>query len=1158
MPPTPAAPAGSRSAVTGRRRRRLVLGLCGLGAGLAAVVAAAAAPDPLEAGFRQPPPAARPKTWWHWMNDSVTPAGLTADLEAMARVGLGGAQVFSAALRVGDTRSFIDPPVRYLSPAWLDLVRHTASEAQRLGLDLGFLNTAGCSVSGGPGVTPAQGMQHVVWSELALTGGRRFTGPVPRPAVHYGFMSGRDAAPAPPNFFGPEPANLAADYHDLALLAFPTPAAEADEPVPARLTANVPLPDPAVLLDRRGDTQAALPLPTAGQPVCVDLAFATAVTVRSAVVSCAGNDWYRAGELLCSEDGRAWRLVRPLARITLWDRFAPCTTALPETRARFFRFRFTRAMEWAQRLVLAELRVSPRASLHHWEIQAAYVPALLDPAAPVDVAPAAAIPRDQIIDLTSRLQADGTLDWEAPPGRWTLLRMGYAPMGVQNRSGAMAGTVGLEVDKLDRAAVAQSFAEGPARIIAAAGPLAGPVLNGLLLDSWEVFTQNWTPRFAAEFARRRGYDPRPWLPVMTGRVVADAGRSERFLFDLRRTISELVVANHYGTYAALAHRAGLRLYAEAPGHAGPTVVDAFATKGQVDVPMGEFWLGRPHDSGDAKQAAAAAQLYGRRVVACEAFTSTAADSNWQESPATFKALGDHYFAAGINQFILHTYVHQPWPDRPPGLTLGPYGSHFERTNGWLEVAGPAWIRYLGRCQFLLQHGQPVADVSCFVGEDAPNDLPGPDDPALRALLPAGYDYGGCSAEGLLGRMAVRDRRIVLPDGMSYAVLVLPPRPALSAAVARQLRDLVAAGATVVGPRPVRSPTLSDFPAGDDEVRRIGEEVWGPVDGTTVTTRAFGRGRVMWGAPLSSVLPPPDFNYDRTTGARLDFAHRREGATDLYFVSNQGPGPVNVLATFRVGGRQPEQWDPETGAITPVTAYVARDDRTTLPLHLAPQGSVFVVFRRPAAPEAVVGVERNGRPAALTTLHEPPPGAYVLTTGAGTRLRAAVTGEAATLALTTGWTLRFPDEPGPATPWPTLASWSDSATSSRRYFSGTATYALDFVVPAEFLAGRRRVQLELGRVATFAGATLNGRPLRLLWHEPYAVEVTEGLQPGRNRLEVAVTNLLVNRLIGDQRRPESARRTWSSHQPYTPDSPLQPAGLLGPVRLVSRPMLTLAP
>ena len=1144
-----------------RRRCGLLALIASFGLPLAGAPATEPARDPLESGFRQPPPDARPKTWWHWMNDSVTKEGITADLEAMAQAGIGGVQVFNASLANYDTKRFVTPSADYLSPAWLELEQFALAEARRVGLDVAFNTGPGVVESGGPWITPDQAMQHLVWSELPVTGGRAFAGPVPLPPVHYGLFTGVPPPGPYRRWVGSEPADVAKYYRDVAVLAVPTPESETEpESVPLQIKASAPIPRAEVLSDHDLATYAVFPVPTPEKPVWIEYEFRAPITVRSAIISCEGVNCYRDGELQCSDDGKTWRFVAVLASIGIWDRFVPCTTAVPETRARFFRFRFfTLTFSGAKRLGLAEVRLSPVARLNHWEIKAAYVPALVNADDTVPVPSPATIEPQRVIDLTRFLRPDGTLDWQVPPGQWTLLRIGYAPMGILN-SGAMAEGMGLEVDKLNRAAVDGFFSGGAGKIIAAAGPLAGTTLTGLLMDSWEVFTQNWTPDFPAEFARRRGYDLRPWLPVMTGRIIGNATLSERFLFDVRHTVSDLVVENHYGRIAELAHRSGLKFYAEAPGHTVPTVVDSFATKGRVDVPMGEFWLGKSNESNDPKQTAAAAQLYGKRIVAAESFTSVPEESNWQESPAKFKSLGDRYFADGLNLLMFHTFVHQPWLDRAPGLTLGPYGSHFERTNGWLAVAGPPWIKYLTRCQFLLQRGLPVIDVNFFAGEDVPNTLPAPDDAAAHPVLPAGFDYGGCSDDALLNRMDVRDGQIVLPDGMSFAVLVLPNRPELSVAAVRKLKELIAAGATVVGPRPLSSPTLTDYPQGDEEVRKIGKEVWGAIDGQKVTENRFGRGRVVWGSPLSAVLPPPDFDYDRTTGANLVFAHRRDGDTEIYFVANQGEAAATVAATFRVAGKRPELWDAETGDIAAAPAYADCGGLTTVPLHLNAMGSIFVVFRHPASPDAVVGAIRNGAPVPLTALLEPAAGAYVLTTACGAQLRNVVPNTPRPIAVSGLWTVRFPGETGTSVPlaWSSLFSWPDNAAVSIKYFSGTATYAAEFLVPPEALHGNQRVQLDLGRVEKFAGVTLNGRPLRTLWHPPYVMDVTAAVQPGQNHLELSVTNLLVNRLIGDQQRPENQRRLWSTHQPYTKDSPLLPSGLLGPVQVVFRPQLAPAP
>lgn len=1126
------------------RWRRFALWL--LPAALLSSLPAGAASDSLAKSFITPPRSARPQVWWHWMNGSVTKEGITADLEALAAAGIGGVQVFDTAL-IDDHRTFVPSPVKYLSPAWQELRRHAIREAGRLGLEVAFHASAGYSESGGPWVTPENSMQHLVWSELHVAGPAAPVRLLP-PPVHYGLFQG-PPQPGHRSRFAAEPTDLVRHYHDIAVLAFRTPLGDGEpEAVPVKVTSNVPLREPGGLRDHNEATRETLPLPTAGKPVWIQYDYAAPIVVRSAVVACQAWNWFQDGELQVSDDGVLWRTVKPLTGIVRWDRFLPATTAIPESRAGHFRFLFTTAVARAKRIDLSEIRLSPAAHLDHWETKSAYAPALIPKTQAVTFPGACAIPAGEVQDLTALLKPDGTLDWRPPEGNWTVIRMGYAPMGMTNHP-AMPEAVGLEVDKLSRPAVEAYFAGGPGKIIASAGDAAGSVLTGMLMDSWEVFTSNWTPAFRTEFRRRRGYDLLPWLPVFAGRIVGSPELSERFLFDVRRTLSDLLLENYYEALTALTHQHGLQLQAEAPGRNWPTVTDIFAAKGRVDVPMGEFWNEEAF-SNDAKQTAAAAELYGKRIVSSEAFTSEPEHAGWQESPARYKAIGDRYFAAGINQFVLHTVIHQPWTkDHVPGLTLGAYGSHFDRNNGWLAAAGLPWTTYLARCQLLLRQGLPVVDVCVFVGEDVPNDLPLRGE--LPFPLPPGYDFGGFSGDALR-LMTVRDGRVVLPSGMSFAALVLPDDCPITLATARKLHELVTAGATVIGRKPLSSPSLAEYPAGDAEIGRLLAELWPKPTGANGETR-LGRGRVVRSlVPLKSALPP-DFDYDRSQGAELIFSHRRDGARDIYFVANQTAQPVRLDATFRVDGRIPELWDAENGTILDAPGFAFRDGLTRVPLQLGSQSSVFVVFQRPATGTHVTAVWRDGIAEPLAVLFVPAPGAYSLQTSVGTEELAKIQPLPAPVALTGPWQVSFPANKGAgmaplALTLHRLESWTENPDPRLRYFSGTATYSTEFTLPHENIPPQSTLTLDLGRVETFASVTLNGHGLRTLWRAPAMIDVTAAVQPGRNHLEVRVTNLLVNRLIGDQFRSPAERLTWSTYTPYTKDSPLLPAGLLGPVSL----------
>jgi len=554
--------------------------------------------------------------------------------------------------------------------------------------------------------------------------------------------------------------------------------------------------------------------------------------------------------------------------------------------------------------------------------------------------PGLSIPRDGIIDLTDKLQAAGRLDWNVPEGEWTILRIGHTPTGKDNHPAPPEGR-GLECDKLSREALDAHWDGIMAKVIADLGPLAGKTLNNALIDSYEVGNQNWTPKFREEFRRRRGYDLLPFLPVITGRVVDSIEISERFLWDFRRVIADLYADNYFGYFGERCRKHGMMFSVEPYGN-GP--FDNLQAGGLADIPMGEFWVGGAAAE-TTKLAASAAHTNGRRIVGAESFTADWNTGRWRVDPYSIKALGDLIFCQGVNRYIFHRYAHQPWRDLVPGMTMGPWGMHLERTITWWNQ-GAAWLRYVARCQHLLQAGRFVADVCYFTGEGAPNDLPGRS--GLRPELPGGYDYDGCDASVVLNRMTVRNGRLALPDGMSYRVLVLPDSSFMTPAMLRKIRELVRAGALVVGPKPTHSPSLVGYPECDVEVRRLAEEVWGDCDGVRVRAHTFGKGRVYWGRSLPEVLASigvkPDFEY-APRDARLVYIHRAADGADVYFVSNQRYRPEEVECTFRVSGRVPELWHPDTGIIETAPVYREQEGRTVVPLRLDPAGSVFVVFRK---------------------------------------------------------------------------------------------------------------------------------------------------------------------------------------------------------------------
>jgi hypothetical protein len=560
-----------------------------------------------------------------------------------------------------------------------------------------------------------------------------------------------------------------------------------------------------------------------------------------------------------------------------------------------------------------------------------------------ELTPAMIIDRSKVLDITPRMTSNGRLVWDAPAGSWTILRFGHTSTGAENTPSPQSGR-GLECDKLSKEGIEAQFDGMMRKLIADQGPRGNQTLVSTHIDSWENGNQNWTSRMRGEFRSRLGYDLLPYLPVMTGRVVESLEISERFLWDLRQTISRLIVENYAGRLGELAHEQGLQLSIEAYGG----LTDDLPYAGRADEPMCEFWIGG-NGFHTCKEMASAAHTYGKPIVGAEAFTANESE-RWLEHPGTMKAVGDRAFCDGVTRFVFHRYAMQPWLDRKPGMTMGPWGVHYERTNTWWEQT-PAWHEYLARCQYLLRQGRFVADLCYLQSQEVPQGVDAQDKHR--------YDYDNCSDEVVLTRMTVQDGWIVLPDGMRYRVLVLPEVSTMTPQLLGKVRDLLARGATVVGNAPQRSPSLSGYPGCDQEVRRLAGEIWGDQNPPPSGERMVGEGRIVWGQEPETVLARSGLKPDFETTSRLTFIHRVAGDLDLYFVANPQPFAIQADATFRVSGKIPELWRPESGKVERIACFDRGEETTKVHLFLEASDSVFVVFRPgDASVDPVAGVTRN--------------------------------------------------------------------------------------------------------------------------------------------------------------------------------------------------------
>jgi hypothetical protein len=752
-----------------------------------------------------------------------------------------------------------------------------------------------------------------------------------------------------------------------------------------------------------------------------------------------------------------------------------------------------------------------------------------------DVAVLAAPPGGPAVDISERMDSQGRLDWDAPAGGWRIMRFVASNTG-QMLECPSPNSNGLIIDHLSREAATVDMSHILDRLLSARKSL--DALKTFMLDSYEVAEAvDWTDDFVGAFRARHGYDPVPYLPALFDPAALDPGIAARFLYDYRKTVSDLIIDNHFRTVRDLLNKRGVRLLAEA-GHGGSARVDPLKALGSVDIPMGEFW--NHQRFWVVKEAASAAHTYGRRIVDAEALTGW---RNWQEGPAEYKRRFDIALCAGLNHPTFHTFAHNPPAAGRPGFVYHA-GEHFNVNATWWGQAGPL-IEYMARCDYLLQQGLFVADVGFYYGEQAPNLVParwidpdiapiypetdclhcGKSRPIQTSSLDRGYDYDYVDSEVILKRMQVSAGRVVLPDGLSYALLVLPDREDMPLEFLRKLGELVEAGATVVGRKPVRAPGLAGYPACDDEVKSLAERIWGPCDGAAVKEHRYGKGRIVWGIALNDILRGlgrgPDFQALGIANAdqHIDFIHRATGREDIYFVSNSAAAKEVFDAVFRAGeNRTPEFWYADTGRIVPCRTFVQVQGGCRLALELPAYGSVFVVFRETPTPAAFLS------PAPLKAESQP------------------------AVIIAGPWTVRFP--PGWGAPasvlWNSLISWTKAEDPGIRFFSGTASYTAEFEFDRLPAGEGQGVLLDLGSLREVAEVVLNGRSLGILWKEPYQADVSGFLKPGRNVLEVKVTNLWHNRLMGDllDSAHKSAARTNMILKPQEPI----PAGLFGPVTI----------
>lgn len=1095
--------------------------------------------DSLTKGFENPPEGARPRVWWHWMNGNISQEGITLDLEWMHRVGLGGFQNFDAALA---TPQVVEKRLAYMTPEWKAAFKHATELADKLGEEEAIAGSPGWSETGGPWVPGSQGMKKYVWSETLVEGGKPFTGTLPHPPSNTGAFQNlpiEDSGAMGIQFDAPQ------YYADSAVVAFRLPASD----VPAdqlqyKLTSSGGTVDAKLLTD--GDLVKTTEIPKAkeGEKAWIQYEFAKPQTIQSLTAVLLGKGPFDAflppggdsGQALeASDDGQNYRVVAALPKGGSTEHtisFAPVTAkffrvtfkTMPPPKSAFGDFDFDADSlgftmpKPATMVVISELVLHPGARVNHFEEKAAFnpMPDLYQFATP-DVAAADVVQKNDVMDLTSKMSADGKLDWTPPAGNWVVLRIGYSLLGITNHPATKEAT-GLEVDKLN-AGYVKNYMNGyleSYRETVGADMMGKRGIRYVITDSWEAGAQNWTDNMIVEFTKRRGYDPHPWLPVLSGHVVESAQASDQFLWDLRKTIADLTADEHYGQVQASLKERGMGHYGESHEGGRAFIADGMEVKKLDDIPMSAMWTQLPGVNkeqfgynADDRESASVAHIYGQNIVAAESLTAGAAA--WAWSPETLKPTADQELLNGINRFVIHESAHQPLIGKAPGLTLGPFGQWFNRNETWAEQAGP-WVNYLARSSYLLQQGHFAADVIYFYGEDS----------NLTAIfankspdMPPGYGFDYINADGLIHELNVADGKITTKSGMNYKVLVLDAYSKhMSLPVLLAIQKLVQNGAIVAGAKPINDPSLADDQA---TFKKINDELFG--DGSGVQT--VGKGKVYAGQNAEGVLKAlavaPDFDHSKPQNdTRLLFAHRKLPDSDIYFVDNRNDRDETVDASFRVTGKAPELWHAETGEMEPASFTIA-NGRTTVPLHLEPWGTVFVVFRKSTSETAHSIPQKTETQ--LATVNGP-------------------------------WTVAFQPDRGapPSITMDNLASWSESQDAGVKYFAGVGTYTTTVQASPDWFKPGAKLWLNLGDVKNIAEVTVNGKPLGIVWHAPFRVNATGAMKPGANQVTIKVTNLWVNRLIGDQQPDAKVKYTFADVKPYKAKSPLLPSGLMGPVAI----------
>jgi len=760
---------------------------------------------------------------------------------------------------------------------------------------------------------------------------------------------------------------------------------------------------------------------------------------------------------------------------------------------------------------------------------------------------------ENTVSLDEFTSEDKFIDWTVPEGKWEVFSFFMCNTG-QNLVCPSPNSNGLVIDHLSERATRRHFDTILTRLEKVSTP--DNHIRFFELDSYEVWRmKDWTPGFIEEFKKRYAYDPVSYLPLLLGYEHYDSIIAERFRSDYSRLVSDMMIENHFGQSMDIADENDIQMLSEA-GHGGSPRVDPLKALGHSHIPMGEFWNRKRFWV--TREAASAAHIYGRELVAAESLTGW---NHWQHGPADYKQLIDIAFCAGLNQVVFHTFAHNPQIAGKPGFAYHA-GEHINVNTTWWDMAKP-FMDYIGRCSYMLRQGNFVADACLYYGDQAPNLVP-PDriDPNIEPIFGddqclhcgetkpvnpgdmTGYEFDYMNAEIIVKDMRVENGRLVLPSGMSYRVMLLPDREDISLEVLKKLEELVYDGAVIIGRRPDRTTSLKNYPACDEEVKLIADKLWGNCDGQKVVSNDYGKGKVYWGKTVKQILKEmditPDFTVSGTDNAdkHIDYIHRRTASEDIYFISNSRQETERVTCIFRVDKNMvPEIWDAETGLIQRKIEYSKVENGLSIELILDPLASRFVVFRDKSTGKNDADLTCDLQ---YGFYHEKKTGNFP-----------------EPIDITEKWNVSFnPDMGGPEIyQLEKLTSWSDIDVDGIKYYSGTANYSREFTVKEESLSKGTEVFIAFGDIQEMARVFINGKDCGIVWTPPYKANITPFVTAGSNEIVVEVTNTWNNRIVGDMKNPDKKPYTNTNiKNKFKGNSPLFQSGLMGKAEIyfIDRP------